>query len=196
MRIFLGLSLSVWFLTCAATSVREVSLKEMLEASELVFEGEVIGVSVQAPPNQLPVTRIDFRVLEIIKGRFTAPTLTLEFLGGEAGLKHLAVEEMHYPKLGEHGIYFVESLQRRQVNPLYGWSQGHFLAQPDSLGVLRVLTYDGQPVVQLSFEGQTLSLSRGVAKGVKTQREALDAKALSLEDFKQKLRDHLDTHLR
>jgi hypothetical protein len=191
MKILLGLSLSVWLLTCAATSVREVSLKEMLEAAELVFEGEVTSVSVQAPLNLPPFTRIDFRVLEVIKGHFTSPTLTLDFLGGEVGPKRLAVEEMHYPKLGEHGIYFVESLRRRQVNPLYGWSQGHFLAQPDRFGVLRVLTYDGQPVTSLSFEAQALGLSRGVAKGVKTRRDALNSAALSLEDFKHKLHDYL-----
>lgn len=189
-----GLILSFWLATALATSVREVSLPEMLERAELVFEGEVIHVAVQETPDHRPFTRIDFRVLEVLKGRFERPTITLDFLGGESGGKRLALEAMDYPTLGEHGIYFVESLNQRQVHPLYGWSQGHFIAHADESGRLRLKTATGQPVTGLEFEAAAgpPRLSRGIAKGVLTRRDAEASEAMSVEDFKQQLRQYLN----
>ncbi len=189
-----GLVIFLWLATGAATSVREVSLQEMLAQAELIFEGEVIDVAVQEPPDRRPLTRIRFQVLDIIKGRFEHPTITLDFLGGKIGGKRLAVTDMEYPALGEHGIYFVESLSRRQVHPLYGWSQGHFVTYADESGRLRIQTADGQPVTGLEFEPAASfpRPSRGIAKGILTRRDALANEALPLEDFKQQLRLHLD----
>ncbi len=188
-----GLVIGLWLATGAATSVREVSLQEMLAQAEFIFEGEVIRVAVQQTPDHRPFTRISFRVLEVIKGCFEHPTITLDFLGGKSGGKHLAVTDMEYPALGEHGIYFVESLSRRQVHPLYGWSQGHFVTYADESGRLRIQTAAGQPVTRLEFEPAAglPRISRGIAKGVLTRRDALANEALPLEDFKQQLRLHL-----
>lgn len=193
-----GLIIGAWLATGAATSVREVSLPEMLMRAELVFEGEVIHVAVQETPDRRPFTRIDFRVLEIIKGRFEHPTITLDFLGGESGGKRLVLAEMDYPALGEHGIYFVESLNRRQVHPLYGWSQGRFIAYPDESGRLRLKTAAGQPVTGLEFKSTAglPRLSRGIAQGVLTRSDASASEALSVEDFKQQLRQYLNENRR
>ncbi|GAB6067745.1 hypothetical protein JCM13664_10630 [Methylothermus subterraneus] len=188
-----ALLIAGWLATASATSVREVSLQEMLERAELVFEGEVVRVRGGETLDQRPFTRIEFRVLDVIKGRYERPTLTLDFLGGESGAKRLAIEAMDYPALGERGIYFVESLTTRLVHPLYGWSQGHFVAYPDESGRLRVRAANGQPVTQVEFAPAAGSprLSRGVAKGVLTRRDAQISEALSLEEFKKQLRQHL-----
>ncbi|MFN3920490.1 MAG: hypothetical protein ACK4JF_09435 [Methylohalobius sp.] len=127
MLLRLVVLISFWLTPVLATSVREVSLPEMLERAELVFEGEVIHVAVQETLDHRPFTRIRFRVLDVIKGSFEQSTLTLDFLGGERGASRLQVAEMDYPELGEHGIYFVETLKSRLINPLYGWSQGRFI---------------------------------------------------------------------
>jgi hypothetical protein len=105
---------------------------------------------------------------------------------------------MDYPTLGEHGIYFVESLNRRQVHPLYGWAQGHFIAHADESGRLRLQTATGQPVTGLEFESTAglPQLSRGIAKGVLTRREAEASEAMSIEDFKQQLRQYLNKNKR
>lgn len=190
-----GLVIGFWLATSVATSVREVSLQEMLAQAELIFEGEVIRVEVQETSDyQRPFTRISFRVLDVIKGRWEQPTIILDFLGGESGGKRLAVTDMEYPALGEHGVYFVESLIRRQVHPLYGWSQGRFVTYADKSGRLRIRTASGRPVTRLEFE-PAVDLprsSRGIAKGVLTRRDALTNEAMSLQDFKQQLRLHLD----
>ncbi len=194
LRRLFGWVLGLWLGTAIATSVREVSLEEMLTQAELIFEGEVAHIEVQETPiYRRPFTRVEFRVLEVIKGNWQQPTIALDFLGGESNGRRLAVEEMDYPKLGEHGIYFVESLRRRQVHPLYGWSQGRFVTFVDAEGRLRVQTAHGQPVTGLEFTPLNFPrLSRGIAKGVLTERAATATQALSLKDFKQQLRQKLD----
>lgn len=191
--LLVGLVIGFWLAASWATSVREVSLKEMLAQSELIFEGEVMRVEVQETPTyHRPFTRIHFRVLDVIKGSWKHPTITLDFLGGESAGRRLEVTEMEYPALGEHGVYFVESLSRRQVHPLYGWSQGRFVTYADESGRLRIRTAGGQPVTRLEFEPAIdPHISRGIAKGVLTRQDALAHEALSLEDFKQQLRLHL-----
>ncbi|MCX8050042.1 MAG: hypothetical protein N3A55_10365 [Methylohalobius sp.] len=189
----IGFILGFWLTVGLATSVREVSLEEMLTRSDLVFEGEVIAVEVQEVPNLRPYTRILFRVLDVIKGSWREPTIALDFLGGEVGSKRFEVAEMDYPELGEHGIYFVESLRRRLVHPLYGWSQGRFITRPDKTGQLRIHSASGQPVVGIQWATQKRPkrLSRGVAQGVAIRSEALAEEALALEEFKRRLRRHL-----
>ncbi|MBN2702149.1 MAG: hypothetical protein JXR29_11945 [Methylothermaceae bacterium] len=190
-----GLVIAFWLATATATSVREVSLDEMLARAELVFEGEVTHLEVkETPHHHRPFTQITFRVLDVIKGREELSTVTLDFLGGQIGDKRLQVSDMDYPELGEHGIYFVESLQRRQVHPLYGWSQGRFLTTVDEAGQLHIRTADGDPVVRLEFDSasEPTGLSRGIAKGVFTRGDALSKEAISLDDFKRRLRQQLD----
>jgi hypothetical protein len=73
----------------------------------------------------------------------------LRFLGGTVGNKTMAICDMKFPQPGERGIYFVASLERMQVHPLYGWSQGHFLLWPDETGTDRVMTSSEQPVTEI-----------------------------------------------
>ena len=93
------------------------------------------------------------------------------------------------PEIGERGIYFVESLQRRQVHPLYGWSQGHFLVMADERGVERVLTRAKRPVSAMgqNLQRQKKGLSSGAAQGLVLAEEFNLAEAMTITDFKQQL---------
>ena len=68
----------------------------------------------------------------MLKGEYAGSTLELRFLGGTVGTARLEVTDMLVPQVAERGIYFVESLSAPQVNPLVGWSQGHFLIEPQA----------------------------------------------------------------
>jgi len=191
MRWMIGICLLglVWLPAAQATAVRAVSLQEALRHSELVFQGRVMARRVIDDAGPHPFTRIVFAVEEVIKGDYAAPTLTLDFAG--APERGLVVADMDYPEPGEAGIYFVESLRRRQANPLYGWSQGHFRIVVRG-GRPLVVTADGRPVVALTpAAADGRYLSRGVAKCVRVRRQAWD-QGLAPEDFKAVLRNWLE----
>jgi hypothetical protein len=185
--------------TTGATSVRQLSLEELLEGAELVFEGRVVDIvthSLEAGSKGeggRVYTTVTFEILDLVKGEYAQPTLTLSFLGGSADSRSLVVEEMRLPAAGERGIYFVESLVRRQVHPLYGWSQGHFLVVSDPDLGERVMTADSQSItgVQPAPAKRPNKLSKGVVKGLVLESAAALSQALTAEQFKRTLRDML-----
>ena len=113
----------------------------------------------------------------------------------------MAVSDMQVPQVGEHGIYFVESLVRSQVHPLYGWSQGHFIVETDDTGTDRVMTSRKQSVIGVEFgmpakqmtssKQKSQSLSNGVARGLKLASEEKDTRGLPLAEFKKTLHERL-----
>ncbi len=196
-----------WLLVCllvvsgaaGATSVRRLSLDELVQGAELVFEGRVVDIATHSleagskGEGGLVYTTVTFEILDLVKGEYAQPTLTLSFLGGSAGGRSLVVEEMRLPAAGERGIYFVESLARRQVHPLYGWSQGHFLVVSDPDLGERVMTADSQSItgVQPAAAKQPNKLSKGVVKGLVLESAAALSHAMTAEQFKRTLRDML-----
>jgi len=179
-----------------ATTIRAVTFEELLQYSELVFEGQVIAVeSVITADSQLPRTCVLIEIKEVIKGSHSDDKVDLCFLGGISGDYTVKVPNMQYPKLDEKGIYFVKSLQRQYANPLYGWKQGHFLIEADPYTSREhVLTADRQPVTGITLEqAPSYGLSTGVAIGVKTTGRLRIGKSWTVEEFKQNLRLMLKT---
>ena len=187
-RIFLLL-----FFICTtsvfATSVLEVSLSEMLQKSQMVFVGKVTDIQVRENVRGRIHTYVTFRIKEIIKGEYGDSAITLSFLGGTVGDVTSAVSDMQYPEKGEHGIYFVESTARAQVNPLYGWSQGHFIVVQDGTGADRVMTNRKLPITRVmdSAAKETRGLSAGVARGIVVGQSKKHEEGLTVQEFKESL---------
>jgi hypothetical protein len=181
---------AVFTSTAQATSVIEVTLEEMLQQSALVFEGEVTRVQVRENSRRDIQTLVTFEIIEVIKGEVKGKTLTLAFLGGASAGRKLSVSDMNMPVLNEHGIYFVESLLRKQVNPLYGWSQGHFRVEKGPAGAERVFTRSGRPVRGIEHTNGKRSgrLSNGAARGLVLGESTDVSAALDKRAFKQRLR--------
>jgi hypothetical protein len=185
--------------TAGATSVRQLSLEELVQGAELVFDGRVVDIATHslgassAGQGGLVYTTVTFEILDLVKGEYAQPTLTLSFLGGSAGGRSLVIEEMRLPASGERGIYFVETLARRQVHPLYGWSQGHFLVVSDPALGERVMTADSQTItgVEPAPAKQPNKFSKGVVKGLVLESAAALSQAMTPEQFKRTLRDML-----
>jgi hypothetical protein len=179
-----------------AASVREVTMAEMLQKCQFVFEGKVVSTEAKENSKKRIHTFVTFEIQEIIKGEHSNNTITLSFLGGTVGDVTMMVGDMKFPKVGEHGIYFVESMKRPQVNPLYGWSQGHFLVETDETGTERVLTGSRQPVTEVRSTTKITAtqvptgLSTGVARGL-TLGQKQGAKGLTLSEFKKALHERL-----
>ena len=180
-----------------ATSVREVSMDELLQQSQFVFEGTVTAIEARQNSQRRIHTYVTFEITDIIKGEYPDNIITLRFLGGTVDDVTMVVSDMQLPQEGEHGIYFVESLERFQVNPLYGWSQGHFIVERDGTGSERVMTNRGLPVTRvmdyMSDEPKTPGkermhdLSRGVVRDLVVAQEGEDNKAMTVDEFKKGL---------
>lgn len=178
-----------------AATVLRISVREMLNQSDLVFEGHVTRVeSRMDPPATLIHTYVTFQISDVIKGAWPDQTIELSFLGGTADGRTLAVPGMQIPELGEQGIYFVESLARNQVHPLYGWTQGHLRLSRSKGGALNVLTSQGVPVIGIDHtqKGRSGEISRGVAVGLVIDPDAPEEDAMRAEDVKEILRSWLE----
>ncbi len=180
----------------AATTVRQTSVDEMLGACELVFEGEAVASGVEESPGGRHVfTWVEFAVRDVLKGPPVGSRVRLHFLGGAVGDRIVEVGGMRVPAVGERGLYFVESLARRQVHPLYGWDQGRLRILLDPSGVERVVSADGRPVVGLTppnaIRRPRGALSEGVADELELDVGARLEDALSAVELKAQLRNRL-----
>jgi hypothetical protein len=173
--------------------VEQVSMSEVTKASELIFRGRVLEARSVRVGDSAIFTRITFQILEVYKGPNAGNRIELDFMGGRLGTLELKVSDMRFPAVGESGVYFVESLKRRQVHPLYGWQQGHFLIDKDSSGVERVRTVYGKPVLSVQPDGPSVnspsvnSPSEMVPRGLITAQSTQSGLGLAVAEFKRRI---------
>jgi hypothetical protein len=147
------------------TTLAKVGNQALVNNSELIFEGKVIGVRSEQDQTGHIHTFVEFKVNDIIVGTSEIGTrLTLRFTGGTVGELRLDVGA-RIPVLNEKGIYFVEQVKAGLVNPLFGWTQGHLIiGEKDS-----VIAGNAQLVQAVKREsGKMLEPGNGVAAGIVT----------------------------
>ncbi len=195
------------FVLCAprllmATTIAPMDIDELAAGAEFVFEGQVLEHNVQENAAGIIVTYVTFQVNDVVKGDYAEPFLELKFTGGKLGGEVVEVSGLRIPALDEQGIYFVESLTRDLINPLLGWSQGHFLVVNDN-GERRVSTVTLQAVTDVqSYESVPSSLRRprsyvdgnaDSATGIVTNAMPFRfERALTVDEFKSRIRELLD----
>lgn len=108
-----------------ATVLVQLTLEELVASSELIFIGKVLDSTTDAV-GDLVYTTVRFEVDEVIAGETSDTILELRFLGGSADAQTTEVSSQYIPASGDRGIFFVDDTLRDLVNPLTGWSQGHF----------------------------------------------------------------------
>ena len=187
-----ALTLCVCAAVPSSSSVLAVSLEQLSTASQLIFEGEVVGKTSEFNAKQTSIhTYVTFRMVDVVKGTYNQPEITLRFLGGTVGEIGLNVSDSTLPELGEAGIYFVESLERFQVNPLYGMDQGHFLIL-ESTGQ-RIMTTRSRRVITgfLSNDQPPADgLSNGIARGLSVNEAGASPSGVTVFQFKQTIRQY------
>jgi hypothetical protein len=199
--------LAVWLLfgvPAHATTLLGMDIDQVAGGAELVFEGRVIAVIPQEDTAGTISTYVTFEIVDVLKGDYDGATVELKFLGGTVNGRMTEVSGLRLPGLGEQGIYFVESLTTDMVNPLLGWSQGHYLIQTDEAGTRRVTTSERAPVVAVQpmaqvpaaiRKPQTLVQEDGAAAaGVATEESPLlIERALTVDEFKTRIRALLES---
>ena len=178
-----------------ATTILGMDIDQVARDAELIFEGEVVHHETRQDANTGIInTYVTFSVFDVLKGDFNADSIELKFTGGIVNDRIVEVSGLIIPKPGEQGIYFVESASRDLLNPILGWSQGHFLII-ETGGERRISTVDDRPVTRIQAvssipptikKPQKLIEGKGeVAAGVMTDTvQARMERALSVEEFK------------
>ena len=180
-----------------------MNIDEVAQEAEIIFEGKVVEHNVRENAAGMIVTYVTFRIEELIKGEYDEPLLELKFTGGRLGGQIMEISGLRIPSPNEEGIYFVESVNRNLVNPLLGWSQGHYLIYEES-GERRVSTVNDRPVTDvLSTQSVPIALRKPVrviddgdtdpATGVVASSDTRGPdQALTTESFKAKIRALID----
>ena len=183
----------------AATSVRQLTFAELCDHSDLVIEGRVVAAEARADGLGGGIgTYIRIDVLDRLKGPDVGAELELRFAGGTVAGHSLTISDLRIPEVGEVGIYFIESLGEHQINPLVGWSQGHFLELvDDQTGLPRVFTPDKRAVLGIRSSASSLP-QRQILSGNGTALEVQVAAArgpsqaaMSTLDFKNLVRQSI-----
>lgn len=186
-----------------ATTILGMDIDKVAQDAEFVFEGSVINSETRQDNNSgIISTYVTFQIDDIIKGVYSGDSVELKFMGGVFNGQIVEVSGMRIPEMSEQGIYFVESMSRDLINPLIGWSQGHFIILDDN-GTRRISTADNQPVLEVqavssipSSIKKPLSVVEGnsdIAAGIMTESSPIMVeRALTVEEFKSRITDLLE----
>ena len=205
-RLVTAIACSLFLFTspfASATTILGMDIDKVAADAEFVFEGSVIHSETrQDSSSGIISTYVTFQINDIIKGDYSGDSVELKFMGGVFNGQIVQVSGMRIPEMTEQGIYFVESMSRDLINPLIGWSQGHFIINDDN-GTRRVSTAGNQPVLEVqavssipSSIKKPLSVAEGntdVAAGVMTEASPIMIeRALTVEEFKSRISDLLE----
>jgi len=190
------------FSSASATTILGMDIDKVAADAEFVFEGAVINSETRQDSNSgIISTYVTFQINDIIKGDYSGESVELKFMGGVFNGQIVQVSGMRIPEMAEQGIYFVESMSRDLINPLIGWSQGHFIIVDDN-GTRRISTAGNQPVLEVeavssipSSIKKPLTVVEGntdIAAGVMTETSPIMIeRALTVEEFKSRITDLL-----
>jgi hypothetical protein len=195
-HLLIAVTLSIAALPGAATSIMQFTFAELSDHASLIIEGKVIAAVAREDGLGGGIgTYVRIRVLDRLKGSDVGPEIELRFAGGTVADRTLQFADMVIPKLGETGVYFVESVDSYQINPLVGWSQGHFVEIADAQsGLRRVYTPDRRAILGIgggpgAQEQQVLSGSRGTALEIQlAKKRGRSPQAMNSTGFKDFIR--------
>ena len=201
-----GLVLTMFCASLNATTILGMDIDQVAQDAEFIFEGEVLlRETRQESGTGIISTYVTFSVIDVVKGDYDADSVELKFMGGVFNGQIVEVSGLTIPKLGEQGIYFVESINRNLINPLLGWSQGHFIIVEDD-GERRVSTVDDKPVTEVQAvsaipttikKPQAIIEGKGeVAAGIVTETSPIMInRALSVDEFKSRILQIIENSL-
>lgn len=186
-----------------ATTILGMDIDQVAQQAEFIFEGEVIlSETRQDSGTGIISSYVTFSIWDVVKGDYDADSVELKFMGGVFNNQIVEVSGMRIPQLGEQGVYFVESLSRDLINPLLGWSQGHFIIVEEN-GVRRINTVDNKAVTEVESVSTIPSAIKkpqgviegnsGVAAGVMTESSPIMIeRALTVDEFKIRIIDIIE----
>lgn len=172
--VFFTLSILTLPLPALATTVVEQTFPDLVRQAEVITVGTVTGIQEQWDASrQVPITKVTFSHLTVLKGDPGLDSLTLEFLGGHLpDGKVLTVPGMPRFTMGEKTVVFSAG-NRQYFWPLVGGRQGLFR-----------VSFDPQRGEEVVSDNSHMPIT-GVQNGqfLKSSPEASGHQALSLSAF-------------
>ena len=183
LTILMLLSLLIWLLPAAATSVLPISLQRMTAAADLIFHGRAIAEEVKRDPaSGRVVTLTTFAVIEIVKGE-TGEMHTIKQVGGHLPGSKVRQVIHGVPRFstGQEYVVFLPRASSLGFSSPIGLSQGKFdVDRIDGQAVIRgrraAAAVSQQPAQQPSPETPAAFISE---QGERT------AETVKLADFLQ-----------
>lgn len=116
----------------AQTPSADVSISNLSADAELVFQGTVTDITYAASIEGIPHTFVTYKVEDVLKGTYRAPTLTLRFIGGVKiegkVMRKLSVSHAPRFETGQQDLLMVKGNTQTQC-PLVRCAQGRFRFQ-------------------------------------------------------------------
>jgi len=191
LKLAIAALLSLPIFPLQATTIQKLTFEEMVKAAELIIDGEVDNITM-VEINEAPYTRVLLKVHDVLKGDDPGEFIELDFLGGNLAEKSVRVSGQDIPEEGEKGFYFIERPSSRQVNPLVGWSQGHFRIRSD---------LKGNEYLETDIKQETLSITdnKNAAMAAKLENMKFSKKLVEKAYFSpvtpDELRDAVSAYL-
>lgn len=151
--ILSALALAAGASQASATTLPYKSFDRLANEADGVVVGTVRAVQPMKDGRSDIHTFVTLDQLQVVGGRYAAPTLTLRLAGGVMGQERLQVEGAPELREGERVLMFVQG-NGRDLVPFVGWGQGLFRLVPDGQGDYTVADADGHAV--LGVEGGTV----------------------------------------
>ena len=178
--VLVVLALGATAFTARATTVIPPDFDHLVSRAQVIFEGDVTGIQSQwigEGSEHRIVTFVTFKVDDALKGDVGA-TYTIRMLGGTVDGKTMTVTDAPKFAVGDHDLLFVEN-NGRQFVPLVGISHGRVRIQKDQAGAETLVTGEDQPLADVN------------QLGTDEAKVAHNRRSLSLNDFKQTVRDRV-----
>jgi hypothetical protein len=143
-----------------ATTLPYKDLDRLVGESDAVVMATVRQVQAIEDAQKTIHTYVTLDNLQMLGGRYDAPTLTLRMTGGRIGDRGLFIDGMPDFQPEQRVLMFVQG-NGRDVVPLVGWSQGLFRISNDDAGVQVVSDAEGRAVTALQGSRVVVDLSQG-----------------------------------
>jgi hypothetical protein len=143
-----ALVLSVVLLSTAeGTSVKSMSLEDLVKGADRIFLGTAIKRTCRANPNDrwIPIwTDIGFQDIKMLRGK-AETSLVVSVGGGRIGERAVRVAGMPEVRVGQRYLVFLSG--EKSPCPFLGWGQGVFRISKDPRYVADVVsTAEGEPI--------------------------------------------------
>ena len=113
-----------------ATTLSELSVEQMTDASDLVVRGTVTQVFTELDDRGNVWTRAQVEVSEVLKGDHTTRAVLVDQMGGVHGNSYSVIRWAPRFSQGEEALFFLEELRSGRTS-IVGWYQGKFTLRMD-----------------------------------------------------------------
>ena len=113
-----------------ATTLSELSLEQMTDASDLIVRGTVTQVFTELDDRGNVWTRAQVEVQEVLKGDTATQAVLVDQVGGVHGNSYSVIRWAPRFSKGEEAIFFLEELRSGRTS-VVGWYQGKFTVRMD-----------------------------------------------------------------